>query len=392
MGVIMTRKKILYIMGIDWDWIYQRPQILAEELARDYDVTAVFPRSILQAGKKRKSKHELTKDKEQTPGNVPAKDKIQLETTGVITLLHRILWTLPYQEKTPVLGAIANSFHKRIFRDIHSFDYIYIGYPLYARYIPENYRGKIIYDCLDDFEALYPDQKRVCRVTEQEQCLLKRCDLMLVSSSHLQKRAEQLTDASKLLLLRNATKGFEKLEEIKPAQNKKSYSLCYIGTISEWMDYPLLEESLDRVEDISYHLIGPVVKRVDQEQIHYEGVVEHAKLQEAIRDYDCLIMPFVVNDIVLAVDPVKLYEYIAFGKCIISVYYPEVEQFGDFVYFYRTAEEYVELLERLKQQGFPPKYTAEQQRNFLEENTWSKRYERLHLEIQRRFENNVDGR
>ena len=42
----MKKERILYIMGIDWQWIYQRPHILAEKLAQDYDVTVVFPRSI----------------------------------------------------------------------------------------------------------------------------------------------------------------------------------------------------------------------------------------------------------------------------------------------------------------------------------------------------------
>ena len=111
-----------------------------------------------------------------------------------------------------------------------------------------------------------------------------------------------------------------------------------------------------------------------QERLYYEGVVEHKELYNRIREYDCLVMPFQVNEIVLSVDPVKLYEYISFGKCIISVFYPEIERFGDFVYFYRTAEEYSALLEELTRSGFPPKYSAGQQKEFLSENTWDSRY------------------
>lgn len=53
------------------------------------------------------------------------------------------------------------------------------------------------------------------------------------------------------------------------------------------------------------------------------------------RNMDCLIMPFILNDIISDVDPVKLYEYISMGKNIISVKYREVKRFEKFVYFYR---------------------------------------------------------
>ncbi len=354
----MQKKKLLYIMGIDWNWIYQRPQVLAEKLAQDYEVTTVFPRSILQAGKKK--------------GNKEGKN-----AAPELTLRHRILWTLPYQEKNNILGAFSRWLNRKIFKDIHFFDYIYIGYPQYARYIPKDYAGKIIYDCLDNFEELYPDQKRVYKVTEQEVPLIKRCDLLLASSEHLRKRVDGIAGEQKSRLLRNAVKLSGEICEVKPPRVRDKYQLCYIGTISEWMDYDLLVQSAKQVSNIQYRMLGPVVKQVECPAISYEGVVAHAQLTEAIADYDCLIMPFQLNEIVLAVDPVKLYEYISFGKCIISVYYPEVEQFGDFVYFYRTAKEYVELLKELKQKGFPPKYNSRQQRAFLQENTWDKRYETL---------------
>lgn len=348
----MERAKLLYIMGIDWNWIYQRPQILAEKLAQDFEVTAVFPKSIIKVG-----------------------EKVRDSEKKGLTL--RILWTLPYQEKNVLIGKLSRWFNRKVFKDIYEFDYIYIGFPQYARYIPQDYQGRIIYDCLDNFEKLYPDRKRSYKVTQQELPLIKRCDRLLASSQYLKEKVDAVAGYDKAFVLRNATKLQDKPAPIKAPVQKVSYKLGYIGTISEWMDYDLLIKSFAQVEGIQYHMLGPVVKSVEFEGIHYEGIVAHEKLQEAIVNYDCLIMPFLVNEIILAVDPVKLYEYISFGKCIISVYYPEVERFRDFVYFYHSYEEYVELLKELKSKGFPAKYTAEKQKFFLQENTWDKRYESL---------------
>lgn len=351
----MRKERLLYIMGIDWQWIYQRPQIFAEKLARDYEVTVLFPRSV-------------------TTGNVKLPQVQGLE--------FRILWTLPYQEKNALIGKMSAILNAKLFKDINSFQTIYVGYPLYARYIPEGYKGRIIYDCMDNHEALYPDRKRVGKVLEQERRLIDRCDLLVASAKQLQEKVDSVVGYPKSVLVRNGME-LQKVCKVKPAVLRERYSLCYIGTIAEWFDYDVIRDSLEQMANIDYQLIGPANRKVEHPGIVYHGPKPHAELGEAIQDYDCLIMPFVVNDIVAAVDPVKLYEYIAFGKCIISVYYPEIERFDSYVYFYESKEEYVELLRELAKEGFPPKYTEEQQKEFLRQNTWDERYRVLKEEIKK---------
>lgn len=94
-----------------------------------------------------------------------------------------------------------------------------------------------------------------------------------------------------------------------------------------------------------------------------------------------LIMPFVLDDVVLYVDPVKLYEYIAWGKCIICSYYPEIEHFSDFVYFYQNEDEYIQLINEMCEKGFPAKYCKRQQEEFLKQNTWDSRMYTINQEL-----------
>ena len=137
--------------------------------------------------------------------------------------------------------------------------------------------------------------------------------------------------------------------------------------------------SLEEWNNLEYHLIGPVHKECPKthERIVMEGIVEHNKLSDFVMDYDCLIMPFYVNDIVEWVDPVKLYEYIATGKCIISVKYQEIIRFNNYVYFYSNTTEYFDILRNLIRNGFVPKYNEQQQTDFLAENSWEKRFVEL---------------
>lgn len=347
------KKKLLYIMGIDWNWIFQRPQIIAAHLQERYEVTVVFPRSLL---------HLFHKNRTSMPKH------------------YCILWTFPLQEKIKPIGIMSTRLSHKIFRDIYDYDAVIVGYPLYYRYIPANYHGVLIYDCMDNHEALYPYKKGLPLLQEQEKKLAANCTLLLTSSQRLLERWQKdLADATiKTKLLRNGTDMAALSPSVK-GQLKTMYRIGYFGTISEWFNFGLLLESLKKFRTIEYHLIGPICQNQcpTHPRIVFEGTLEHQGLLDVVQDFDCLCMPFIVDDVVEWVDPVKLYEYIAFGKCIISVYYKEIERFRDYVYFYNTVEEYICLLDELSNMGFPPKYNAFQQTDFLKKNSWSRRFEDL---------------
>lgn len=350
----MHKKRILYIMGVDWNWIFQRPQIIAQHLVEKCEVTVVFPRSILYFFHFRRTVMKPPKGS-------------------------RILWTLPRQERYAFLGKLSRILAKRVFRELEKYDAVVLGYPLYYRYISKSYVGKIIYDCMDYYAALYPDIGSLPVMLEMEDRLIEESSKIVVTSSKLYRRMlEKNISEQKLCLIRNGTS----LKNVIPPQSKRSnkgnvFKLGYFGTIAHWFDYELLINSCKRRDNIEYHLIGPIVTPCPPgvERIVMEGIVSSTELAEYTKDYDCLIMPFIVNDVVEWVDPVKLYEYIALGKCIISVRYAEIERFEPYVYMYADEIEYENLLEKLSANGFPAKYTAEQQRIFLNGNSWECRFE-----------------
>lgn len=347
----MGKKKLLYIMGIDWQWIFQRPQIIGQHLEKNYDVTVVFPRSILKWRPRRSA------------GGYPGQFKI--------------LWTLPFQEKNSLLGFLSRLMAQPFFRKVDRYDGIVIGYPLYYRYIPPDYGGKIIYDCMDNYETIYPYRKGVETLLLIEKALVLRCDALVASCRKLYDKMADYTDGKGIIgrVIRNGTFLDIAVEPQGEKLPQRTYKVGYFGTLAEWFDYSLLERSLNENKDIEYHLIGPYRQETPSSHpgLVYEGIVPHDELCRKTEDYVCLVMPFIVNDIVEWVDPVKLYEYIALGKCVVSVYYDEIRRFEDYVYFYRTAEDYVELMETLKRKQFPPKYTARQQREFLQDNSWDVR-------------------
>ena len=93
----------------------------------------------------------------------------------------------------------------------------------------------------------------------------------------------------------------------------------YVGTISEWFDFDLLISILDEYKTINAVLIGPSdVKIPKHDRIHYLGTVERKYIFNIMSHAWVLVMPFLINELVKSVNPVKLYEYIYMGKPIIA--------------------------------------------------------------------------
>lgn len=354
-------KKMLYIMGIEWNWIFQRPQVLALELEREYELTVVCTKQPVHVKRQ---------------NNRCPKRLIEL-------------YQLPFQEKNRLIGAIARHMHIRALGDLSQYDIIWVGYPLFGRYIPADYRGLVVYDCMDNFEALYPDrnEKNLCRACGEEIKLLKRADIVFASSLKLREKLLAMCPGKAISVVRN---GYSNIDMDKPSlpHRKEQYALGYIGTISEWFDHELIADSLKEHHRIRYELIGPVADHqpIQDDRVNYRGVVEHRLLGKYVQELDCLLMPFKICEIILYVDPVKLYEYIAWGKCIIAAWYPEIDRFRDFVYFYHDEREYSELLTKLAEEGFPAKFTQDMQGTFLKANSWDARVEliqeRIHAWVQ----------
>ena len=335
--------RILYLMNCDWMWIAQRPHRLAWELDRRYSVRVLYPRYL----------HRPWAKQYRTPRTADC----------------RAVRQLPFQERFPWIRKWQKRIYRFHLRSGAPYDIVWLSSPMLTAYLPKDYQGKVVYDCMDDVAALQ-GSAQAARYAElcQEECL-KRADLVFVSSQYLKETMEW--KGVRAVLLRNGCDA-ETAQPPQAAGRKERYRIGYIGTIAEWFDWTAVTESLRQIPSITYELWGPVCTHLPESaRIHAGGVIEHEEIRAAAESTDCLIMPFVINDITLAVDPVKLYEYIGCGKCIVASEYPEIERFRDFVYFYRTPEELTALLRSLIREGFLPKYTERQQEDFLKGNTWA---------------------
>lgn len=348
----MKKKKILYLMVVDWAWIKQRPQFIAEELAKKFNLFVVYP---LNNNRRKMQKRNKKNGFKYLP-----------------------LFRFPKEHSFKLIKNINLVIKRIIFKLIFLFfkpDIIWISHPENLNYLPSNFKGKVVYDCMDDYVAMSITKEKNLVKSNEEQ-LISISDLILISSNKLKEKIiiNYNPEINKLHIVRNGYNGNEVLQQ-DLIKESKVYKIGYIGTISDWFDFKLLLKSLDDFPNIEYHLIGPIgidTKEISHERIKFYSTIEHDLLYKYVQNFDCMIMPFLLNDITTAVDPVKLYEYISYNKNIISVYYPEINRFNEFVYFYSNYDDFRKIISDLLKNN-SLKYSESERKNFLNDNTWENR-------------------
>lgn len=357
----MMKEKILYLSHIDWNWIKQRPQFIAEELKEYFDIAVLY---MFQNSKRKALQKRSYKGEAVSP-----------------------IFSIPFAGRIKPIGLLNNIFltaQMKLYINRVKPKYVYFTFPSQIDILPKNYSGRVIYDCMDDHIAMACSNRKE-RLIEQEQRMLDRANVVLVSSENLKKQL--LTryghqHDSKINLVRNGYNG-EILsvlpKEVAPCSK---FTLSYIGTVGKWFNFEYIMKSIEDIPQINYKIIGPIDTDVpNSERIEYVGTLEHDELYNAIKNTDGLIMPFVVNDIVASVDPVKLYEYINFNMNILCVKYDEIERFSPFVHFYTDYASYKEQIEAMIEDN-TLLYNKELRNSFLTENNWSARakaiYEIIH--------------
>lgn len=358
----MQKKKILYLMHVHWRWIKQRPHFIAEYLAEEYDVMVCYCKSY----------HS------RTLVDGPAKSKVRLKE----------LFVLPYTRFKLIMWINSWLIKQQLSYHLHNCDIVWIMHPNMYGAVKSKLSDEVyvVYDCMDDaleFPYVTSSTSLLRRLTVQENALLMRSNAIFATSKYLKKKLlHRYKIKKKIHIINNAINIYANNNKISNIgteistsfTSKETKKIAYIGTISKWFDFDMIIKSVNKFVNITYILIGPTEVPIPcHERIIHFPPVEHEMIFNIMEMADALVMPFVVNELVLSVNPVKIYEYIYMNKPAIVSDYEETEKFSEYVYLYKTSEEYLYLIELLSNNKLKPKRSLEDNISFAKENTWKSR-------------------
>lgn len=123
----------------------------------------------------------------------------------------------------------------------------------------------------------------------------------------------------------------------------------FFGLLSEWVDLNLIVRCAKAYPNYKFLIIGrhsvdvSILNGINN--LEFIGEVPYNQLPSVAAKFDVGIIPFLVNELTLACNPLKLLEYFSMGIPVVSTALPEVEKFGDTVFIAKTADEFIKLLE-----------------------------------------------
>jgi GT2 family glycosyltransferase/glycosyltransferase involved in cell wall biosynthesis len=244
---------------------------------------------------------------------------------------------------------------------------------------------KIIYDCMDEHGGFTTNHSSMLRY---EDSLILGSDLALATSRALYDKIAPR--ARRALLLPNATDfdHFHSAGKERPLADLPRPIVGYYGAISDWFDVDMVRTAALARPGWQFVLIGHTfgadINWLQQcSNVHLLGEKPYQSLPSYLQDFDVACIPFLLNSLTAATNPVKFYEYMSAGKPVVAVQLPDLAPYQEYFYPARDATDFVTQVERALQEHGAEK--ARHRQKLARRNTWSARYRQLDSAISKLY-------
>jgi glycosyltransferase involved in cell wall biosynthesis len=223
--------------------------------------------------------------------------------------------------------------------------------PHVAFVLGELHEKLAVYYCIDDYSSLPGVNKEW--VKEMDELLTKRADIVFVS-------AEPLLDSKKhlnprVVLSRHGVDydHFNRAcsDQVEIAQEVKDLKhpvIGFFGLIESWIDLELVKYIAQSRPNWSILMIGRVAVSENPceglANVHFIGSIKYEILPTYAKIFDVAIIPCTIDDLIINFNPLKLREYLAMGKPVVSVRVPEVEAFKEVI---EIADDHKDFLSKI---------------------------------------------
>lgn len=362
---------------IEWDFRWQRPQQIASQFA-DYG-HRVFYFSINTEGANDNSTYE------EVVNNVQIKELrknvwwVKLCTSKSLNAYRDTI-----NEKDLLFLKWSLDYLKAKFSISHTISIVDL--PFWTSLVLEIEKNITLYDCMDDHAGFSTNSDSMLL---QEKRLFEDSDIVVATSQRLYEKVNKFND--NCLLVRNAGE-YDYFSRMPKTISKdipvgKGPIIGYYGAISEWFDIKLIEELAKRNKNWTFVLVGDtfgcsIEATSKLSNVIFTGEKPYSELTSYLYGFDVCLIPFLVNELTLATNPVKVYEYLAAGKPVVSTELPELKVMSHLVSLATTVEDFEEAIKANLQDSENKKI---ERMKFAENNSWSARYKQLSSEIVARF-------
>lgn len=230
-----------------------------------------------------------------------------------------------------------------------------------------------VYLCMDDYSHLPNVSGWMLKPLEGE--LLARVDATVATARSLTEAKRPHSGASYYLPQGVNWEHFARARPVpEELRNLPRPIIGFAGGVTLPCDFELLEAVAATNPESTVVLVGPV--GVDfpgsrRPNVRVLGRREYADLPAFVQAFDVGLIPYHLNEHTLAVDPLKLLEYLAAGVPVVSTDLPEVRKYSTAVAVAQTRDEFLAFVSAACAEAGPT--GREQRRAFAAQHSWTER-------------------
>ena len=231
-------------------------------------------------------------------------------------------------------------------------------YPSSGNVVGSLGESMIVYHCVDEYSEFTGTDKDA--ILDLERALMAKSDYVIVSSDRLYQTKEPYNKNTFLVTHGVDVAHFRAAcdtETSIPEEMKRLPGpvIGFFGLIADWVDLELIRFLAVSRPDCSFALIGKITTDVKLfnglPNVHLLGQKSYEELPCYVKAFDVAILPFVVNELTIAANPLKLREYLAAGLPVISTAIPEASRLKHLIRIGRDQADFLNHLNAVLESG-----------------------------------------
>jgi glycosyltransferase involved in cell wall biosynthesis len=216
----------------------------------------------------------------------------------------------------------------------------------------------VVYYCVDEYSQFTGADRTA--VLDMERKLMEKADLVVVSASRLYE-TKRACNPNTVLITHGVdvdhfrTACLEETSVPEEAATLQGPVIGFYGLIEDWVDLDVIRHMATARPNWSFLVIGEVKTDTsgvrNLRNVYLPGRRTYQTLPGYCKKFDIAVLPFVVNELTLASNPLKVREYLAAGLPVVATPLPEVQKLGDLIHPATTPEEFLAQCDALLAAG-----------------------------------------
>lgn len=249
----------------------------------------------------------------------------------------------------------------------------------------------LIADIVDDVVERFTVPTVRATLTRQMSEILPICKRVYATSPLLQRKYSSLASGPIVFLPNGVSNGrYERGIALAKSKTQARPVVGYVGVLNLEVDIELLEQIVRVLPEFDFVLVGNIpskgmrqlLTRLQSENSNLRllGQRHFSEVPGLLETFDVLISMKKADHTTAGNDSMKIYEYLATGKPIVSTSVSPAPQFGDIIYVADTADEFACCVRQAVTENDLPKRTRRVE--VARTHSWSLRAEQILNEIE----------